>query len=84
MNVIYEHNKLKELILYVAGRLAGDRFGGATKLNKVLYFSDFAHVRMHGRPITGAEYQKLENGPARTVTRIIDAETIGLDDHRAP
>ena len=48
----------------MADRLGDDRAGGATKLNKVLFFADFAHVRRHGRPITGAEYQKLEFGPA--------------------
>ena len=53
-----------ELLLYVAERLRSDRAGGATKVNKVLYFADFAHVRRHGRPITGADYQKLQHGPA--------------------
>jgi uncharacterized phage-associated protein len=48
----------------VAGHLHSDRSGGATKLNKVLFFADFAHVRRTGRPITGAAYQKLEHGPA--------------------
>src|SRR5205807_5890727 len=37
---------------------------GATKLNKCLYFADFAAVRRLGRPITGAAYQKLRFGPA--------------------
>lgn len=56
--------KLGELLLYVAKRLEDDPAGGAVKLNKVLYFAEFAHVRAHGRPITGVEYQKLEHGPA--------------------
>lgn len=56
--------KLGELLLYVAKRLESDPAGGATKINKVLYFAEFAHVRAHGRPITGVEYQKLEHGPA--------------------
>lgn len=30
----------------------------------MLYFAEFAHVRRTGRPITGAGYQKLPNGPA--------------------
>jgi hypothetical protein len=64
MEVTYDEAKLTELVLYVAGRLRGDRSGGATKLNKVLYFADFAHTRQHGRPITGAEYRKLPQGPA--------------------
>lgn len=38
--------------------------GGATKLNTVLYFAEFAQMRKYGRPITGVPYQKLPNGPA--------------------
>lgn len=64
MKVIYDETKLTELVLYVADRLQADRAGGATKLNKILFFADFAHVRRTGRPITGAEYQKLPQGPA--------------------
>jgi hypothetical protein len=60
----YDEQKLAELLLYVAKRLEGDPAGGATKLNKALFFAEFAHVRSHGRPITGAEYQKLDYGPA--------------------
>lgn len=64
MDVEYNEQKLTEAILYIAGRLSDDRAGGATKLNKVLFFADFAHVRRYGRPITGADYQKLAHGPA--------------------
>jgi len=56
--------KLAELILYVAERIQGDRTAGATKLNKYLYFADFSAVRKLGHPITGAEYQRLQHGPA--------------------
>jgi uncharacterized phage-associated protein len=61
-----DEDKLAELILYVAGAIEDDPTGGATKLNKILYFSEFRYIRAHGRPITGASYQKLENGPAPT------------------
>jgi uncharacterized phage-associated protein len=60
----YDEAKFIELVLYVADRLRDDRAGGATKLNKALYFADFAQVRRTGRPITGAEYQRLPHGPA--------------------
>lgn len=62
--VAYDEDKFAELVLYVAHRLTDDPTGGATKLNKVLYFAEFGHVRAHGRPITGAEFQRLPNGPA--------------------
>lgn len=70
----YDERKFAELVLYVAERLADDPAGGALKLNKVLFFAEFAHVRAHGRPITGAEYQRLEHGPApRRLVPVRDA-----------
>ena len=60
----YDEDKFVELLLYVAKSLKDDPAGGAVKLNKVLFFAEFAHVRAHGRPITGAEFQKLRHGPA--------------------
>jgi hypothetical protein len=59
-----DEGKLAELIVYVAGKIRGDPTGGATKINKILFYSDFAAVRSQGFPITGVEYQKLDNGPA--------------------
>jgi hypothetical protein len=64
MHFDYDEAKFTEMLLYVASRLHDDRAGGATKLNKVLYFADFAHVRRTGSPISGAAYQRLEHGPA--------------------
>jgi uncharacterized phage-associated protein len=64
MNVTYDEAKFAELLLYVADRLRDDTAGGATKLNKVLYFAEFVHVRRAGRPISGVEFQKLSHGPA--------------------
>jgi uncharacterized phage-associated protein len=60
----YREDKLSELVLYIAGRTAGDQAAGATKLNKYLYFAESSAVRRLGRSITGAEYQKLRFGPA--------------------
>jgi hypothetical protein len=37
---------------------------GSTKLNKLLFFSDFRAYAELGEPITGARYQKLQFGPA--------------------
>lgn len=64
MTVTYDEAKFTELLLYAARLLEDDHAGGATKLNKLLFFAEFAHVRRTGEPITGAEYQKLERGPA--------------------
>lgn len=54
--------RMRQLILYIADRSQGDLAFGATKLNKILYHSDFAFFREYGRPITGAQYMRLDYG----------------------
>jgi hypothetical protein len=56
--------KLEELILYIADQSVTDPDFGLTKLNKILFNADFTAYAKLGQPITGVEYQKLENGPA--------------------
>ena len=56
--------KFKELVLYVSERCATDPSFGSTKLNKILFLADFWCYARLGQPITGAEYMKLQNGPA--------------------
>lgn len=69
--IVYNDTKFRELLLYVASRLAGDPSHGSIKLNKVLFFSDFLHYAAHGVPITGAQYVKHPLGPApRGLVRI--------------
>ena len=55
--------RLRELILYVAQKCDRDRRFGATKLNKILAFADFTSFFETRRPITGAEYMRLPQGP---------------------
>jgi len=64
MDVAYDENKFAELLLDVASRLLDDRAGGATKLNKVLFFVEFTHLRRHHRVVSGCQFQKLPHGPA--------------------
>lgn len=60
----YDERKFCELVLYIATKCQNhDRFGG-TKLNKILFYSDFSAYLTRGKPITGAAYQKLQFGPA--------------------
>ena len=68
--------RLRELILYIARQTADDHAAGATKLNKYLYFSDMAAMRRLGRPITGAEYQKLQYGPAPRRLPVVRAQLV--------
>lgn len=60
----FDADKFRELLLYVAKRSVNDSTFGATKLNKILFFSDFLAYGQLGRSITGAAYQRLEHGPA--------------------
>jgi hypothetical protein len=64
MDLTFDESKFAEMMLYVADRLRSDRAGGATKLNKVLFFAEFTHLRRHLAVITGCEFQKLPQGPA--------------------
>jgi uncharacterized phage-associated protein len=73
MQFDYVEQKTTELILYIALVTESDAAAGAIKLNKIPYFADLAHLRHYGKPITGAAYQKLEQGPAlRPMLRIIE------------
>jgi Protein of unknown function (DUF4065) len=63
-NVSGNEEKLAELILYISARCANDPTFGATKLNKILCFSDFIFYAYNDQGITGVEYQKLPAGPA--------------------
>lgn len=56
--------RLAELILYIAEKCESEPRFGATKLNKILAFADFSAYFETGRPITGAEYLRLPQGPA--------------------
>jgi hypothetical protein len=56
--------KFEEMILLVARASEGDLNFGATKLNKILFYADFAAYRKACRSISGQVYQKLEHGPA--------------------
>ena len=58
--------RLKELILLVASKSENDTRFGAVKLNKLLYYMDTRAFRELGRPISGATYQRLREGPAPT------------------
>src|ERR1022692_2835161 len=60
----FDATKFRELMLYVAQRSATDPQFGKTKLNKILYFSDFLAYGLTGHAIAGATYQKLDKGPA--------------------
>ena len=73
--------KLRELIVYIATKSETDERFGATKLNKILYYSDFYAYRRLGKPITEAEYQHLQQGPAPR--GLLEAQRSLIDDGSA-
>lgn len=61
--MVFDRDKFKQLVHYVIWKAGKRAWFGATKLNKVLWFSDteaFAHT---GKPITGATYTRQQFGP---------------------
>ena len=60
----FSAEKFRELLLYIASESTDDPPFGAVKMNKILYYADFAAFRQFGKPITGATYRKLMEGPA--------------------
>lgn len=59
-----DQTKFRELVIYLSARSLQDKKFGATKLNKLLYFCDFTAYVDTGKPLTGASYFRLGNGPA--------------------
>jgi hypothetical protein len=57
-------DRLKQMILYIAGRCATAERFGLIKLNKILWKADFDAFAARGVPVTGRDYQRLELGPA--------------------
>jgi hypothetical protein len=68
--ITYDDRKFSELLLHVAEESLTDPNFGKTKLNKILYFSDFLAFGIFGTPITGATYQRRPYGPVpKQITR---------------
>lgn len=70
----FDEKKFKELILYVATKCESNAYYGATKLNKILFFSDFIAHDLNGGSITGADYFALEYGPAPRLLKPVQEE----------
>ncbi|RZK22676.1 MAG: DUF4065 domain-containing protein [Flavobacterium sp.] len=59
-NIQFNEGKSLNAVLYVANKLQRKDFH---KIFKVLYFADRNHFADYGRPITGDNYIKMEDGP---------------------
>jgi len=79
MPVQEDERKLAELILYISQRCVDHYYFGQTKLNKILFFSDFTAYGKWGRTITNADYQHLPQGP--TVYRMVPVQEALKSEH---
>jgi hypothetical protein len=59
----YNSEKFKALVHYICWKVDDPRQLGATKLNKVLWFSDLLTYLNLNSPVTGARYVKRQFGP---------------------
>jgi Protein of unknown function (DUF4065) len=80
MTMQFDHDKFKALLHYIVWN-AGEKDGfGATKLYKVLWFSDARAFMLFGKPITGESYVREKYGPmpqhALSVIRELTAEGV--------
>ncbi len=73
--------RLKELILYIAEKCERDASFGVTKLNKILFLSDFNYYGWRGSSITGADYMHKPNGPV--AKRLLPAVAALVKEGRA-
>lgn len=78
----FNQAKFANTVLYLL-RGCGEARPGLVKLMKMLKAADFEHYRRYLRPITGASYVALENGPApdgydKLLQDLIDANAIEL------
>jgi len=71
--------KLKEMILHIAKTCENDPEFGATKLNKILFISDFFAYSVFEKSITGTDYFHLPKGPAPKLLKKAQEELI-LED----
>ena len=58
-----DRKKLSEIIIFISQQSEKDERFGATKLNKILFYSDFHAYVNFGKSITGCEYKRQKNGP---------------------
>ncbi len=55
--------KLKELIVYISAKCSNDVKYSKTKLNKILFYSDFLFYLKKQKTITDCSYRRLRYGP---------------------
>lgn len=65
MGTKFDRDKFIHSVIFFAEN-TNPKYYGKTKALKLLFFSDFTHLRRYGRTIIGDRYFKLEQGPIPT------------------
>jgi hypothetical protein len=73
---VYDEDKFRELVLYIADKCSDDPDFGATKLNKILFYSEFFSYGRYGKSITKMPYFRLKNGPAPKFLKVISEKMV--------
>lgn len=73
---VYDEDKFRELVLYIADKCSDDPDFGATKLNKILFYSEFFSYGKYGKSITKMPYFRLRNGPAPKYLKVISEKMV--------
>lgn len=80
-----DHNRLKEIYLYVTNKCGSNNIIDFHKLFKTLYVADKYHIADYGSRITSDSYIKMEYGPVPSILyNLLKAITISentLDKH---
>ena len=70
--------KYRNAILFFASRIQNGTLG-KLKLMKLLYYLDFDFFEKYGRPVTGDEYIRFENGPVPRMAEKLLKQMDGRD-----
>lgn len=80
MRFRFDEEKFVNAVLFFAKNADAASFG-VTKLNKQLYYSDFEHFKLYGRPIIGDRYVNMKEGPVPSTSYgIINDLLLGSDN----
>ena len=82
----FDQYKFEAMVLYIAFKSNEDPRCGATKLNKLLFYSDVGAYRVLGHSISGATYRHLQAGPVpkeiQTVRESLVDRGLVVDEQR--
>ncbi|MBU4099151.1 SocA family protein [Patescibacteria group bacterium] len=71
--------KLKELIVYISSKCADDVKFGGTKLNKILFYSDFLYYKKKQKSISDCPYIHQQYGPVPDDMKKLLKKMNGID-----